>query len=148
MNNTHTSLTVVIISYRKNRQNNRLIFGDPVVRMRRGWRRELVGFQPNQIFAYERWRADKFGTQDWNIYVCKAVTAQQSYTKIPGVLPGSKLLIRAIGKTRAKQTLALFDRLKLSSNGNLNTITEDEWTLLDHDIFTGNNPTFRGQGHV
>ena len=65
-------LIAVLIAYRKSRINHRLRFGSPVNEVRLGWHRKLAVFQPGQIFGYERWRADQYGTQDWRFFVLQA----------------------------------------------------------------------------
>ena len=128
MSNADKSLTVAIISYRKNRQNNRLLFGDPVVRIRRGWRRELVAFTPGQIFAYERWRANKYGTQSWQIFVVKAGHQNDCVQLIPGIFPGAVLLLATYGSTASKRLLNCFEQLgKIEP---LERISESRWRQI------------------
>ena len=103
--------TAVVLSYRKNRKNYRLLFGHPQQEIRRSWHRKLAIFEPGELFAYERWEANSYGTQRWQIMVCR--TAQNgSVTKIPGVYPGAKLLLRVNGKTKSKRFLSCLDGLK------------------------------------
>ncbi len=128
-------LTVAIISYRKNRINNRLIFGESVMKIRRGWRREFAVFSPGQMFAYERWRGNKYGTQDWRLFICMA-THSGPVTAVPGVNPGAQILLCARGKTRVKRVLNLFDELK-SAHGPLENIPPQRWRQLHNAIETG-----------
>lgn len=135
------NLTVAIVSYRKNRLNNRLVFGTPALRIRRGWRREFLGFRGGDIFGYERWRADHYGTQDWRIYICQAVNSQQSITKVPGINPGAILLAKALGKTRSKRMLSFIDDLKSHYGNDLNGISEARWRMIGNSLETGKTPT-------
>ncbi len=132
---TAGQLTVAIISYRKNRINNRLIFGEPVLKIRRDWRREFAAFSPGQVFAYERWRGDKYGTQDWRLFVC-AATHGGPVTAVPGVSPGAQILLCAKGKARVKRALNLFDDLKIT-HGVLEDIPPQRWLRLHNAIETG-----------
>ncbi|WP_291078158.1 DUF2840 domain-containing protein [Hyphomonas sp.] len=97
-------LTAVIIQYRKNRINHRLVFGEPILTVRRGWHRKLAVFNPGQIFGYERWLGNKYGTQSWETYVLLAVSFGP-VTRVKGVIPGAEILLRTTGKTRAKRVL-------------------------------------------
>jgi len=145
MTSADKSLTVAIISYRKNRHNHRLLFGAPEMRVRRGWRREIAGFLPGSLFAYERWRGDKYGTQDWRIFICKA-SVQGRVTAIPGIEPGAILLASAVGKTRVKRLLSAMDELKKTTETDLQNVSEARWRLVGNAIETGDTLTF-GEAH-
>lgn len=127
--------TAVVIAYRKNRLNTRLIFGKPRHEIRRGWHRKLAVFYPGDMFAYERWRGDQYGTQAWSLVVCKAMSTS-ALTQIQGVIPCAKLLLNVGGKTKVKRTLSLFDALK-AANPNLETLPETCWRDLHHRLATG-----------
>jgi len=103
--------TLVIQSYRKNRHNHRLLFGAPVRIVRRGWRRQMAVFKAGQVFGYERWHANHFGTQTWSITVC-CVAEGVLFTRVPGVLPGADVWLHAAGKSRVKRVFAALDAIK------------------------------------
>lgn len=126
--------TVVIIAYRKKRLNHRLIFGAPVFTIRRGWRRELAAFDPGQVFAYERWHGDKYGTQDWRLFVCAAVDGG-SVTNVPGVKPGADVLLQARGRTRVKRALAAIDVLK-AAHPAIEKLPVAQWRQLHNTLET------------
>jgi Protein of unknown function (DUF2840) len=127
--------TVVIIAYRKKRLNHRLIFGAPVFTIRRGWRRELAAFEPGQVFAYERWRGDKYGTQDWRLFICAAVDGG-SVTNVPGVKPGADVLLQARGRARVKRALAAIDLLK-SVHPAIEKLPVAQWREVHNTLETG-----------
>jgi hypothetical protein len=129
-------LTTAILAYRKNRINHRLLFGEPVLRIRRGWHRQLAAFQPGQIFAYERWQANQYGTQEWRIAICKTV-ADGSVTKFPGIHPGIIILLNAIGKTRSKRALEALEVLRVKTERPLTEIPEHHWRSYATAIETG-----------
>ncbi|MEL7539914.1 MAG: DUF2840 domain-containing protein [Pseudomonadota bacterium] len=120
--------TAVIIAYRKKRLNTRLIFGMPRLEIRRGWHRKLAIFYPGDMFGYKRWRGDKYGTQAWSLVICESVNASPM-TRIPGVMPGAKLLLNARGKTKVKRALACLDALKEEQ-----TAPENRPARLWHDL--------------
>ncbi len=127
--------TAVIIAYRKNRLNNRLIFGTPEHEIRRGWHRKLAVFAAGNVFAYERWRGDNYGTQDWSLVVCETVSGG-TLTQIPGVMPGANLLLYARGKTRVKRALQCFDALK-QTYPELESVPILAWRDLHHSLLIG-----------
>ena len=128
-------VTAVIIAYQKNRLNTRLIFGTPRVEIRRGWHRKLALFYPGDVFGYERWRGDKYGTQGWTFSVC-AAASNGTVTRICGVVPGAKLLLRVSGKAKVKRALTALDALKLE-NPRLEKLPETRWRELHHALATG-----------
>ena len=125
---TARACTAVILSYRKNRKNYRLLFGHPQQEIRRGWHRKLAVFEPGELFAYEQWEANSYGTQRWQIMVCRTVQ-NGSVTRIPGVHPGAKLLLMVSGKTKSKRFLSCLDALK-SSAISPETIRDRIWMEL------------------
>ncbi len=127
--------TVVIIAYRKKRLNHRLIFGVPVFTIRRDWRRELAAFEAGQVFAYERWHGDKYGTQDWRLFICAAVDGG-SVTNVPGVKPGAEVLLQARGRTRVKRALDAIGALK-TTHPAIEKLPVAQWRQLHNSLETG-----------
>jgi hypothetical protein len=125
-----SELTTVSIAWRKRRRNHRLIFGAPYRWVRLDWRRRLAAFTPGQIFAYERWRANKYGTQSWQIFVVKAGRHKTCVQRIPGVFPGAELLLAAYGSTASKRLLKCFDQLGKTEP--LERISEHRWKQISY----------------
>ena len=134
------NLTVVILAYRKNRLNHRLLFGDPVMWVRRGWRRSMVAFEAGQLFAYERWIGNQFGTQDWRIFICKSGIIGQTLTRLPGILPGAILLASTNGKTGSQRLSCLIRNVEKHPDLNLTDISEDRWRAIGNAIAIGQMP--------
>lgn len=126
---TDRNRTAVILSYRKNRRNYRLLFGRPEAEIRRGWHRKLAIFPPNKVVGYERWEANSYGTQRWTIRVCRTVSSG-SITQIPGILPGAKLLLQVQGATKSKRFLDCLDRLNVQ-NIDPETVPDRDWMELN-----------------
>lgn len=134
---SEAKLTAVLVTYRKNRLNHRLIFGTPAFEVRRGWHRKFAVFSPGNIFAYERWRGDKYGTQDWSLVVCETL-GTGAFTQIPGVMPGAQLFLHARGKTKIRRALQCFDVLK-QGRPRLETVPVSVWRDLHHKLCAGQN---------
>lgn len=131
---TDPPLTAVIIAYRKNQMNHRLIFGDPTLKIRRGWRRELAAFPEDCIFAYERWTANQYGTQDWRLFICRTKN-DGDISKIPGIVPGAEILMNASGKTQVNRALKAIDMLRSECSA-LTTIPPHHWRAIHNAIQT------------
>lgn len=121
-------LTLVSIAWRKRRRNHRLLFGTPYRWVRLDWRRRCAAFKPGQIFAYERWRANKYGTQSWQVFVVKTISTTGSGQRIAGVMPGGELLLSAHGAAASKRVLKTFDQL--SDVCPIDSISENRWRQI------------------
>lgn len=127
--------TTVLIAYHKNRMNHRLRFGTPISTIRLGWRRSGAIFMPDQIFGYIRWTANKYGTQDWQLFICKSSVSNQ-LTRIPGVMPAAELLLHTRGSTRTKRALEIIDELELH-HGHLAKVSISYWKYLHNQLEIG-----------
>ncbi|MEL6361748.1 MAG: DUF2840 domain-containing protein [Pseudomonadota bacterium] len=127
-------LTLVTIAYRKRRHNHRLVFGTPVLDIRRNWCRRFAAFEPEQMFGYERWQANQYGTQDWRIFVCRA-RYQGAITRVPGVMPGAEILLSAIGKTQVKRVLRAIDHFR-NDGVALVSVPPHQWRTIHNSIQT------------
>ncbi|WP_339636732.1 DUF2840 domain-containing protein [uncultured Hyphomonas sp.] len=123
-----SDLTLVSVSWRKNRRNHRVLFGAPRRWIRLDWRRRIAVFQPGDIFAYERWSGDRFGTQSWQVFVLQACTPGSGLQVLPGIKPGAEILVSAHGKPAAKRLLALLDRLECTRK--LGHMSEHDWRQI------------------
>ncbi len=125
--------TLASIAWRKRQRNHRLLFGTPERLVRLNWQQRLAAFSPGQIFGYERWRANKYGTIEWQIFVLQAATNNRPVSRIPGIFPAATLLVSAHGKPNAKRMLAIFD--ELAASGKLEDLPAKFWlgfnTLFD-----------------
>lgn len=122
------SLTLLHERYRKNRINSRVIFGQPVRHVRRGWHSKHAVFQPEQVFGYERWSGNKFGTQHWSIHVGQAVRSGYC-TRLPGIRPGADIWLTANGKAQVQKFFIALD--EMNKHGlNPEYISEHRWRDL------------------
>lgn len=121
-------LTAVHEHYRKKRYNHRVIFGSPMRYVRRGWRSRLAIFEAGQVFGYERWLADKYGTQHWIMVIGRAVQGG-AFATLSGIKPGLDIWVRVTGKTKVKRLLAIIDVLKSAGHAPEN-VSEHRWRHL------------------
>ncbi|MGB3456533.1 MAG: DUF2840 domain-containing protein [Litorimonas sp.] len=103
--------TLVEVHFRKKRINHRVLFGEPDRYVRKDWQRRFAAYRPGQVFGYERWEANGFGTQLWSVAICCAV-AQGHCTTLPGIHPGADVWLHASGTTRVRRVLAALDALQ------------------------------------
>ena len=134
------NLTLVAEVYRKKRLNHRVLFGTPVKSVRRGWRRKFAAFEPGQVFGYERWIANKYGTQQWSILIGRSLSEGKA-GRVEGVTPGADILLFVKGKTQVLRTLAVLDILKDSALGP-SDISAARWRALHNLIISGGDPAY------
>jgi hypothetical protein len=132
------NLTAVQIVYRKSRINHRLRFGTPTIEARLDWRRKLVAFSPGLVFGYIRWRANRYGTQDWRLYVLRTVDSGALAT-VPGVMPGADILLATRGTTRTQRALGVLDTLEQGAGG-LSQVTDAYWRHLHNRLAVSLDP--------
>ncbi|MFW6853333.1 DUF2840 domain-containing protein [Burkholderia gladioli] len=108
-------LTRVLLAYIEQRIDVYLRFGEPArtVRLDR-WRRVAV-FLPGALFCRIRWQANDYGTIRWQLMVMQACTPLDAAQRIPGVLPGARLLLHAEAEPAVRAVLAQLDAIEAQS---------------------------------
>ena len=104
--------TRVSLAYVEQRIDIYLRFGEPArtVRLDR-WRRVAV-FLPGAVFCRIRWQANDYGTIRWQLMVMQACTPLDAAQRIPGVLPGARLLLHAEGEPAVRAVLPQIDAIE------------------------------------
>ncbi|KLD75199.1 DUF2840 domain-containing protein [Xanthomonas hyacinthi] len=105
-------LTRVSLAFVEQRIDLYLRFGEPArtIRLDR-WRRVAV-FLPGAMFCRIRWQANDYGTIRWQLMVMQACTPLDEAQRIPGVLPGARLLLHAEGEPAVRAVLAQLDAIE------------------------------------
>ena len=104
--------TRVSLAYVEQRIDIYLRFGEPsrIVRLDR-WRRVAV-FLPGAMFCRIPWQANDYGTICWQLMVMQACTPLDEAQRIPGVLPGARLLLHAEGEPAVRAVLTQLDAIE------------------------------------
>lgn len=105
-------LTRVSLAHIEQRIDVYLRFGEPArtIRLDR-WRRVAV-FLPRAMFCRIHWQANDYGTIRWQLMVMQACTPLDAAQRIPGVLPGARLLLHAEGEPAVRAVLAQLDAIE------------------------------------
>ena len=105
-------LTRVSLAYVEQRVDIYLRFGEPerTIRLDR-WRRVAM-FLPGAVFCRIRWHANDYGTLRWQLMVMQACTPLDAAQRIPGVLPGARLLLHAEGEPAVRSVLEQLDAIE------------------------------------
>lgn len=105
-------LTRVSLAYIDQRIDIYLRFGEParVIRLDR-WRRVAV-FLPGAMFCRIHLQANDYGTVRWQLMVMQTCTPLDASQRIPGVLPGARLLLHVEGEPAVRAVLAQIDAIE------------------------------------
>ncbi len=125
---THTQIHFV-----KGVVNHRLLFGEPIEKVKLDRFRRLAVFKPDQIFGYIRWRANQYGTVDWRLYVVKSGVDCQM-TVIQGISPAAKILVTISGRDRMKRALRVMDSIKANTKDGFFGVPESYWQVVQNSI--------------
>jgi hypothetical protein len=109
---TTTSLTRVSLAYVEQRINLYLRFGEPARTIRLDRWRRITMFPPGAVFCRISWNANDYGTIRWQLMVMQACTPLDATQRIPGVLPGARLLLHAEGEPAVRAVLAQIDAIE------------------------------------
>ena len=105
-------LTRVALAYIEPRFKLYLRFGEPArTHQLDRWRRSAV-FLPGAMFCRIRWQANDCGTVRWQLMVMQACTPLDEAQRIPGVQPGARLLLHAVGENQVRAVLERIDAIE------------------------------------
>jgi hypothetical protein len=107
-----SDLTTVEILWLKNRIENRVRFGRPVLEKVLDRNRRILSFAPGSIFAFVRWTSNDFGTVLSRIDILRAATSGQHYSTVPWITPGGESLLRLSGWPKVERVLQLIDAVE------------------------------------
>ncbi|WP_186236909.1 DUF2840 domain-containing protein [Burkholderia gladioli] len=126
-------LTRVSLAYIEQRIDLYLRFGETarIVRLDR-WRRVAV-FLPDAMFCRIRWHANDYGTIRWQLMVMQACTPLDAAQRIPGVLPGARLLLHTEGESAVRAVLSQFDAIETLGIG-LADVSPAYWRTLGNRL--------------
>ena len=108
---TPERFTTAELRYRKNRINHRVLFGEIDRHVRLDWQRRLAVFRAGLVIGYERWIANRFGTQSWSIVVGRTVD-HGSLMAVDGIHPGLDVWCLATGKACVGRLFSVLDAMR------------------------------------
>lgn len=136
--------TLVELTWREKRIENRIRFGRIVDEQRLDRHRRIVSFAPGSVFAFVRWAGNEYGTIISRIDIVRAVSNGQPYQTLPFVRPGGDILLRTSGWPKVERVLTAIDAIE-SLGIDAADVAPEHWRHLSHRI--GVNEPFRIYGH-
>ena len=109
---TPRGLTRVTILFLPERVNDRVRFGAPVAERIIDRRCRVDLFEPGAVFGYVQWRANRYGTEHWRLWVLQAARPGARAETVPGIAPAAHIWLSAGGVARVTRALALIDAVE------------------------------------
>ncbi len=104
--------TLVELTFEKRRIEHWIRFGHKSYEQIIDRRRSVVGFAPNNIFAFVRWAAGEHGTIISRIDIARAIGRGEPFQTLPFVRPGADILLRLDGWPKVQRALAVIDAVE------------------------------------
>jgi hypothetical protein len=106
------ALTRVALVFVAQRMNVYLRFGGPISIRTIDARRRVAAFTAGSVFCRIDWRANDYGTTQWQLAVLQAVRPGEPMQRMAGVVPGAALLLCAEGAYDVHAALRLIDSIE------------------------------------
>jgi hypothetical protein len=136
---TPRGLTRVTILFLPERVNDRVRFGAPRSTRIIDRRCRVELFAPGAVFAYVQWRANRYGTEHWRLWVLEAARAGERAETVPGIAPGARIWLSTGGATQVTRALALIDAIEAQALDPV-SLPESYWRTAHNRIAAGLEP--------
>ncbi len=127
------SLTRVSLAHVEQRIDLYLRFGEPTRTIRLDRWRRVAMFPPGAVFCRIRWHANDYGTIRWQFMVMQACTPLDAAQRIPGVLPGARLLLHSEGEAAVRAVLAQIDAIEALGIATID-VSPGYWRMLGNRL--------------
>ena len=136
---TNRSLTRVTVLFLPERVNDRVRFGAPVSERIIDRRCRVDLFAPGAVFGYVQWRANRYGTEHWRLWVVQALRPGERAQTIPGIAPGAHIWLSAGGVAQVTRALSLIDAIEAQAL-DPSSLPESYWRTAHNRIAAGLEP--------
>ncbi|HCF6874143.1 TPA: DUF2840 domain-containing protein [Pseudomonas aeruginosa] len=141
-------LTRVSLAYVEQRIKLYLRFGEPARTVRLDHWRRVAEFLSDSVFCRVRWQANDYGTIRWQLMVMQACTQLEAAQRIPGVLPGARLLLHAESEPAVRAVLARIDAIE-EQGISLSAVSPFYWRTLGNRLASRMQlPTYTIERHA
>ena len=132
-------LTRVTILFLPERVNDRVRFGAPAAERIIDRRCRVDLFEPGAVFGYVQWRANRYGTEHWRLWVLRAVRPGERAETVPGIAPAAQIWLSVGGVTKVTRALALIDAIEAKALDPA-SLPESYWRTAHNRIAAGLEP--------
>ena len=136
---TQRGLTRATVLFLPERVNDRVRFGTPAAERIIDRRCRVELFEPGAVFAYIQWRANRYGTEYWRLWVLQAASSGERTETVRGIAPGAHIWMSAGGVTKVARALALIDAIEAQALDPA-SLPESYWRTAHNRIAAGLEP--------
>jgi hypothetical protein len=129
-------LTRVTVLFVADKVNDRVRFGTPFAERIIDRRCRVDLFAPGAVFGYVQWRANRYGTEHWRLWVLRAAAIGERAETVPGVMPGAHIWLSASGVAQVTRALALIDVIEAEDVAPA-SLPEGYWRTAHNRIAAG-----------
>lgn len=133
-------------NFYKDRINHRIRFGKPDKIVVIDRHRKLALFKPNSILGYIRWKANKYGTIDWRLYVVKT-SEDGVLSSVPGIEPAVEVLVSVVGTVAMKRALTVVDTIEKEALNGIETVPASYWMMVSNALYLRQKPRRLPRNH-
>ena len=106
------SLTRATHLFLDGKVNDRVRFGKPAAERIIDRRCRVELFAPGKVFGYVQWRANRYGTELWRVWVLQAGSPGERLQTVQGIAPGAHIWLSLAGQARVSRALELIDAIE------------------------------------
>jgi hypothetical protein len=93
-------------------------------------------FAAGSLFGYVQWRANRFGTELWRLWVLRAGGPGDRLETVPGIAPGAHILVSLAGQARVARALELIDAIEARGLDPA-SVPESYWRIVQNRLVAG-----------
>lgn len=132
-------LTRVTVLFLADRVNDRVRFGTPTAERIIDRRARIELYAHGTVLGYVQWRADRYGTQLWRLWVLQAAKPRERAETVPGIAPAAHIWLSAAGVARVTCALTLIDAIEAQGLDPA-TLPETYWRTVHNRLAAGLEP--------
>ena len=131
--------TLVELTFQKQKVEHWIRFGHKSYEKILDRRRSVVGFAPNDVFAFVRWAAGEHGTIISRIDIVRAIGRSEPFQTLPFVRPGGDILLRLDTWAKVEKALRAIDAVE-ALGLDAAEVSPDHWRHVHNRLTAGLEP--------
>lgn len=131
--------TLIELTFQKQKVEHWIRFGRKSYEQIIDRRRSIVGFAPENVFAFVRWASNDYGTIVSRLDILRAIGRGEPFQTVPFVRPGGEILLRLDGWPKVQRALAVIDTVEALSVDPADA-SLDYWRHVHNRLSAGQEP--------
>ena len=131
--------TLIELTFQKQKVEHWIRFGRKSFEQIIDRRRSVVGFAPENIFAFVRWASNDYGTIVSRLDILRAIGRGEPFQTVPFVRPGGEILLRIDSWPKVQRALDGIDAVEALSVDPAD-VAPDYWRHVHNRLSAGQEP--------